>query len=75
MRYIHSMIAIRERNFIFNKAGQPQCVIIPWNDYLEIAETLGWDLSQSEAAELREAMNDSSNGNREAFVAIEDLEK
>lgn len=75
MIYIHAMTATLERNFIFNKAGQPQGVIIPWDDYLEIAETLGWDLSQSEAVELREAMHDSSSSNREAFIAIEDLEK
>ena len=65
---------INERSYIYNRAGEPQGVILPWSVYTEVAETFGWDLSEAEAADLREAMRDSREGNREAFVAIEDLE-
>jgi hypothetical protein len=67
------MTATLERSFIFNQEGQPQGVIIPWLDYVEIAETLGWDFTPVEVSQLREALHDSAQRNVEAFVAIDDL--
>ena len=68
------MTATIERKFIVNSAGEPQEVIIPWAAYVEMAETMGWDLSDAEQSHLTEALRDSREGNRAAFISIDDLE-
>ncbi len=67
------MTAIKHK-LVVDSQGEPQEVIIPWSAYIELAETFGWDLSELEQKQLADALRDSREQNRGAFVGIEDLE-
>jgi hypothetical protein len=58
---------------IVDERGQAQEVIISIETFRHIQEVLGADLNEQEEAELREALGDSMNGNRAAFVSLEDI--
>ena len=67
-------VAIPKKKIVVDELGQPLEVIIPWDDYQELAERMGWDLSEEEAADVREAMADWRGGKREAFTTLEELD-
>ena len=56
-----------------DEAGKPVEVIVPWQDFCDIAEALGWDLDERAEADLRETLRDSKAGKREAFVPLSSL--
>ncbi len=61
------------KRILFDDLGKPSGVVIPYDEFVELSETYGWDLDGIEREELSEALGDSLAGNREAFVAAADL--
>jgi hypothetical protein len=61
------------KKIVVDEKGSPLEVIISWADYQDLAERLGWDLPESEAAELQEAIADWRAGNQDAFVPISEV--
>lgn len=66
------MLEIHKKTF-FDEEGKPREVLIPWEEYREIEEALGLDLSAQEIADLRKAREDRENGNLDAYVDLADL--
>ena len=66
MMNIHKKIVVDEQ-------GNPQEVIIPWNEFQEIAELLGLDLDSKALEELRQAREDRETGNHEAYIDLDNL--
>lgn len=66
------MLEIHKKTF-FDEEGKPREVLIPWEEYQEIEEALGLDLSVEETTDLRKARQDRESGDLDAFVDIEDL--
>jgi len=66
------MITIH-RKLVVDDQGQPQEVIIPWEEYREIVELMGLDLDAEAIADLEEAEQDRKAGNEEAFSDIESV--
>jgi hypothetical protein len=58
---------------IVDENGQAQEVILSLQTIHHIQEVLGADLDEQEEVELREAMRDSTSGNRAAFVSLEEI--
>ena len=61
------------RKIVLNEQGKPSEVIIPYDQYLDIIEAFGMDLGPQSEAELREALDDSIHGRREAFVTADEV--
>ena len=66
------MIQIHKK-LVIDEQGNPREVIIPWEEFQEIAEILGLDLDEKAIADLRQARRDREKGNDEAFIDLEDL--
>jgi len=62
-----------QKKIVIDEHGAPQEVIIPWAQFCEINEALGFDLDATEQAELREALGDSLARRREAFTPLAEL--
>jgi hypothetical protein len=52
------MSAVPKKKIVVDEQGKPPEVIIPWSDFCEIAETMGWDLDSEAEADLRETRRD-----------------
>lgn len=63
------MIKIQKK-IIVDAHGKPREVIIPWKQFCEIAETLGFDLNESARADLRATRRDLKNRKSSAFVPL-----
>ena len=61
------------KKLVIDQQGNPQEVIIPWNEFQEIADILGLDLDDDAIEDLRQARQDREKGNEEAFVDLEAL--
>ena len=61
-----------QKKVVFDERGEPKEVIIPWAQFCELSETLGWDLDEEAMADLREAKRDWESGNHSAFVSLEE---
>jgi len=61
------------RQLVIGEDGRPSAVQIPYDQFVEIADALGLDLSEQEEGELREALADSRAGRREAFVSLDEV--
>ncbi len=61
------------RKIVLNEQGQPSEVIIPYDQYIDIIEAFGMDLSAQSQEDLRVAMDDSIRGRREAFVTADEV--
>ncbi len=48
-------------------------VIIPWEEYKKIEESLGLDLSQEAIKDLKHAKVDRDNSNSDAFTDLESI--
>ena len=64
------MLAIRTK-FVVDEQGQPQEVIISWEQYQQIAEILGLDLDEEALADLRQARADRKEKNHAEYVGLE----
>jgi hypothetical protein len=61
------------KKILFDDLGKPSEVVIPYDEFVELSETYGWDLDGIEREELGEALADSLAGNRDAFVTAAGL--
>ena len=53
--------------------GNPMEVIIPWEEYKKIEESLGLDLTQEAIEDLKQAKIDRDNSNKDAYVDLESI--
>jgi len=59
---------------VVDSQGKPAAALIPWTDFLRILEFLeGSEITEEEAAALREAEADRQTGNRDAFIDLASL--
>jgi PHD/YefM family antitoxin component YafN of YafNO toxin-antitoxin module len=59
---------------VVDSQGKPAAALIPWSEFLLIREILeGGDVTDEEAAALREAEADRRSGNRDAFTDLASL--
>ncbi len=56
------------KKIVLDENGVPSDVIIPYEQFVELSETYGWDLNEKETKDLAEALADSRAENRDAFV-------
>jgi PHD/YefM family antitoxin component YafN of YafNO toxin-antitoxin module len=61
------------RKIVVDEHGNPQEVIIPWDEFQGIAEILGLDLDSAALEDLRQAREDRENGRHDAFVDLDNL--
>jgi len=66
MATIHKKIVVDEN-------GDPQEVIIPWDEFCRIEEELGLDLDREVESQLSEADADMRAGNSDAFTPLDRL--
>ena len=66
MRKIQTKIVVDER-------GAPKEAIIPWKQFCEMAEALGYDLDRQATADVRAARRDWRQGKSAAFVPLSKL--
>ena len=66
------MVKIRKK-IVLDEHGAPKEVIIPWKQFCEIAETLGFDLDESARADLRTANRDFHRGKTTAFLPLAEI--
>ncbi len=59
-----------KKKLVVDERGQPQEVIISWEQYQQIIEILGLDLDDAAIANLREARRDRIAEKRDAYVAL-----
>jgi hypothetical protein len=62
-----------QKKIVRNERGEPKAAIIPWKQFCEIAEALGFDLDEEARADLRAARRDLRQGKSEAFVPLSRL--
>ena len=60
------------RKIVLDEEGNPSEVLIPYAQFVELAETYGLDFDENEQSELREALADSKARKRDAFVPAEE---
>jgi PHD/YefM family antitoxin component YafN of YafNO toxin-antitoxin module len=61
------------KQLVVDDSGQPQAVIIGWDDFQRIEEMLGLDLDESTLHDLRECRKDRESGNEEAYVDLDSI--
>ena len=61
------------RKIVVDEHGNPQEVIIPWDEFQGIAEILGLDFDSAALEDLRQAREDRENGRHDAFMDLDDL--
>jgi PHD/YefM family antitoxin component YafN of YafNO toxin-antitoxin module len=66
------MIEIHKK-IVVDEHGQPQEVLIPWNEFQEIEEALGLDLGSEAINDLEQAQSDRAAGRMDAYIDLEDL--
>ncbi|NQX01817.1 hypothetical protein HQ447_14270 [bacterium] len=67
------MSMVIRRKIVLDEKGDPAEVIIPYSQFVEMVETYGLDLTDSEESDLREALADSRARRREAFVRADEI--
>lgn len=58
------------KKLIVDDKGNPQEVIIPWDQFVAIEELLGLDFDDEALIDLQEARRDLEEGNEDAFVSL-----
>ena len=59
-----------QRKIVVDEHGAPKEAIIPWKQFCEIAEALGFDLDAKARADLRATRRDLRLGKSEAFGSL-----
>jgi PHD/YefM family antitoxin component YafN of YafNO toxin-antitoxin module len=67
------MITIKKK-VVVDEQGQPQEVIISWQQYQEISDMLGLDLDEESIADLHQARRDRATHNWDAYVTLDALD-
>lgn len=62
-----------QRKIVVDEHGAPQEAIIPWKQFCEIAEALGFDLDEPAKTDMRAARRDLRAGKPGAFVSLSKL--
>ena len=62
-----------QKKIVLDDKGNPLEVIIPWDQYKEIEETLGLDLDDKAREDLNQAKRDRNEGNMDAFVDLDQV--
>ncbi len=57
-----------------DEQGRPQEVVIPWDQYRQIAEILGLDLDEEAIADLRQARRDREAKISDAYVGLDEIQ-
>jgi len=68
----HIMLTIHKK-IVKDVNGNPTEVIIPWEEYKKIEESLGLDLSQEAIEDLKQAKIDRDNSNKDAYIDLESI--
>jgi hypothetical protein len=58
------------RKIVVDERGAPTAAIIPWKQFCEIAEALGFDLDKKAKADLRATRRDSRLRKTSAFLPL-----
>lgn len=66
---------ILTKQIVVDDHGEPQAVMIPWQQFQEIEEMLGLDLDQNALDDLRAAKADREAGNTEAYIPLDEALK
>ena len=61
------------KKIVVSDQGLPLEVIIAWSDYQDLAERMGWDLSELELADAKLAKSAWESRDGEEFVSLADL--
>jgi hypothetical protein len=61
------------KKIVLDAEGNPSDVMIPYEQFIELSETYGWDLDDQEQKELASALEDSRAENRDAFVPASEV--
>lgn len=61
------------RKIVVDEDGNPQEVIIPWDEFQGIVEMLGLDLDEETVEDLNQARKDRVAGNLDAYIELSDL--
>jgi len=59
-----------QKKIVVDEHGAPKEAIIPWKQFCEIAEALGYDLDEQAKNDLRATRRDLRQGKSEAFVPL-----
>lgn len=70
--YASNMLAICKR-IVVDQRGRPRDVIIPWTQFCEMSEALGFDLDKKAKTDLRAARRDLKRRNSKAFRPLSSL--
>ncbi len=62
-----------EKKYIVDENGAPKEVIIPFETFKWIEETLGLDLDQKTVSQLAEARQDREKGTPDAYVDLDSI--
>ena len=66
------MIKIQKK-IVVDEHGTPKEAIIPWKQFCEIAEALGFDLDEGAKSDLRASRREWRKGKSAAFVPLSKL--
>lgn len=66
------MISVHKK-IIVNEKGKPTDVIIPWEEYKVIEESLGLDLEDFAIEAINQAKQDRENGKEDAYLDLESI--
>jgi len=66
------MISIHKK-IVIDEHGNPHEVIIPWDQFQEIAEILGLDLDLEALEDLRQAREDRENNKHDAYITLDSI--
>ncbi|ABA56958.1 hypothetical protein Noc_0434 [Nitrosococcus oceani ATCC 19707] len=61
------------KKIVVDEQGNPQEVIIPWDEFQELAEILGLDLDSEDLEDLRQAREDRESGKRDAYIDLDSI--
>jgi hypothetical protein len=62
-----------QKKIVVDEHGAPKEAIIPWKQFCEIAEALGFDLDEDAAPDLRIARRDWRQRKTDAFIPFSKL--
>lgn len=61
------------KKIVIDEEGNPQEVIIPWDEFQEIAEILGLDLDSEALEDLKQAREDRESGKHDTYIDLDSL--